>query len=480
MRRKGGNHPKGRAGQLYQERPWYCLLRRDSGKIILPPEMRQISPVFKAVSALGWWSYQLILGAVLAISAPWVLARRGRHYLQTLLPRLGFPEKGEREVAVPRTGTLWIHAVSVGEVSVAETLTKGLPEAIPLVVSTITPTGQERARKVFRGRASVAYFPFELGFAVRRWFSRFRPEALILVEGDLWPLVLRGARRRGVPIVVVNGRISDRSFPRLRRLRRWLGPLLGPVDFFAMQTTVDRDRLVALGVGADRVAVTGNLKFETALPDRLPALEAAFEALAGDRPILIAGSTMAGEEELVLEAFRRLLDDGTKALLMLVPRHPERWGDVYRLAVARGFAVAKRSEFDQEPAARETEVVLLDSLGELAALYRLAASAFIGGTLVAKGGHNPLESARFGVPTVVGPSMENFREMAGHFDAASAWSRVDSAGSLASTWGRWLDHPGEAAEVGRRGARLIESHRGALEATLAALQPILRSLPGRE
>ncbi|MCH9648524.1 MAG: 3-deoxy-D-manno-octulosonic acid transferase [Deltaproteobacteria bacterium] len=373
-------------------------------------------------------------------------------------------------------GTLWIHAVSVGEVSVAGTLAKGLPVEIPLVVSTITPTGQQRAREVFRGRAEVGYLPFELGFAVRRWFRRFHPKALVLVEGDLWPLVLRTARGRGVPTVVINGRISDRSFPRLLRFRRWLAPLFGPVDFFAMQTEVDRDRLLALGVEPERVAVTGNLKFETALPDRLPTLEATFEALAGDRPILIAGSTMAGEDELVLEAFRRLLEEGKKALLLLVPRHPERWGDVYRLAVDRGFAVARRSGFDQEEAEKETEVVLLDTLGELAALYRLAASAFIGGTLVAKGGHNPLESARFGVPTVVGPSMENFREMAGHFDVASAWRRVDSAEKLAATWQHWLDHPEEAEEVGHRGARLIESHRGALEATLEVLQPIFHSL----
>lgn len=289
-------------------------------------------------------------------------------------------------------------------------------------------------------------------------------------------------------VAVVNGRLSDRSFPRLawlaRRAPSLLRPLLAPVDRFGMQTAADRDRLLALGVPAAKVAVTGNLKFETPEPAARPELEARLTALAAGRPLLVAGSTMAGEDEAVVDAFLDL-GGGGRALLVLAPRHPERFVEVERLLAKRGLAAVRRSALDAlggEATAPGGETprpdaVLLDTVGELAALYRLAAGAFIGGTLVETGGHNPLEAARFGVPVAVGPSMENFRDMAERFDEARAWQRVADAAGLAAAWRSWLDDPAAARTLGARAVALVEANRGALGRTLELLAPVLDTAP---
>ncbi len=410
-----------------------------------------------------WGLYQVATGAALLAAGPFLLARRGGHYLPTLPGRLGRAAGPARA-----TGGLWLHAVSVGEVSVAATLARALPPELPLLVTTVTPTGQARAHTLFP-QADVAYLPFDLGFAVDRFYDRFAPRALVLVEGDYWPLVLREARRRGLPVAVVNGRIGDRSFARLRRLRPLLGPLFSAIDRFGVQTADDRARLLELGIPEERITVTGNLKYESPEPPRKPDLEDALQALAAGRPILLAGSTMPGEEEQVLDA-HQAAGGGARALLVLAPRHPERWNEVAALLSSRGLTAVRRSAL---PAAGSPEVVLLDSLGELASLYRLAAAAFIGGTLVPTGGHNPLEAARFGVPVAVGPSMHNFRDMAEQLDRAAAWRRAADARALGEIWKDWLDDPAAAREQGARAVRLVEENRGALERTLAMLQPLL-------
>ena len=422
--------------------------------------------------------YQTAMGLALLVAGPLLLARRGRHYLKTLPGRLGRGAAEEPAAA----GGLWLHAVSVGEVAVAATLARALPPELPLVVTTVTPTGQARAREAFAGRAAVAYLPFDLGFAVRRFFDRFRPGALVLVEGDYWPLVLAEARRRGLPVAVVNGRVGNRSFGRMRRLAPLARRLLAGVDLYGVQDAEDRRRLAALGVPKERVRVTGNLKFEAAEPPLDPALAAQVRQLAADRAVLLAGSTMAGEEGKVLAAFEHA-GGGTRALLVLAPRHPERWGEVDALltswAQTRGAAHVRRSRLAASPLTPPSSpaVLLLDSLGELAGLYRLAAAAFIGGTLVATGGHNPLEPARFGVPLAVGPSLHNFRDVAERFDRASAWRRVADAAELGEVWRGWLDDPAEAARQGHRGRALVEANRGALARTLELLAPVLATLP---
>jgi 3-deoxy-D-manno-octulosonic-acid transferase len=286
-------------------------------------------------------------------------------------------------------------------------------------------------------------------------------------------LVLRTARRAGLPIAVVNGRVSDRGYARMRRLRPLLRPLLGRVDRFGVQTGADRERLLALGVPAERVVVTGNLKYETLEPKTDPALEEELRRLAGARPILLAGSTMPGEEEQVLEAFDALARE-LPALLILAPRHPERFPTVADAIDARGLAWRRRTALGA--AVGPPAVVLLDSLGELAGLYRIADAAFVGGTLVPTGGHNPLEPARYGVPTAVGPAMHNFREMAEQFDAAGAWRRVADPPALAAAWREWLLEPDTGRAVGERAKALLAAERGALDRTLAMLAPLLANL----
>jgi 3-deoxy-D-manno-octulosonic-acid transferase len=417
-----------------------------------------------------WLLYQLGLGLLLLAGGPILLLLKGGHYRQTLRGRLtvDLPE-GER-------GALWVHAVSVGEVNVAATLARGLPAATPLLVTTITPTGQERARRAFAGRATVAYLPFDLGPPLSRFFGRVAPAAVVLVEGDYWPLMLARCHAAGIAVAVVNGRVGDRTFRRLGRWPALARPLLDNVARFGAQTAEDARRLTALGVPADRVTVTGNLKYEAPPPAPLPALEAEVERLAGGRAVLVAGSTMPGEEALVLDAFAGA-GGRSRALLVLAPRHPERFADVGRLLAARGLPWLRRSALHDEAAvaaASPPAVLLLDSLGELAALYRLATACFVGGTLVPAGGHNPLEPARFGRPIAVGPAMDNFRDMAEQFDAAHAWRRVGSATDLGVAWDQWLRDPAAAAAgVGVAAQRLVEANQGALERTLALLAPLL-------
>lgn len=415
-----------------------------------------------------WFLYQILYAAALIVVAPWMLLRRGLATFRVAGERLGHFR------AASQLESLWIHAVSVGEVGVAGTLLAALPSSLPVVLTTVTPTGQQRARARWDSRARVTYLPFEFGFAIRRFVRRFDPVGLINVEGDLWPMVLRAAKRIHLPVVVVNGRIGDRSYRRMERLRGLLGPILGPIDLFAVQSERDAQRLGQLGVDRARIVVTGNLKFDTEEPAAKPELEAALRRLAGNRPILVAGSTMAGEDDHVLDAFERA-GGGQAALLVLAPRHPERWDEVARRLERRQLAYTRRSEMSQ--AGEPPAVVLLDTLGELAALYRVARGAFIGGTLVPTGGHNPLEAMRFGVPVAVGPSMENFRDMADLFDEEGAWRRVSGDDELASTWSRWIDSEVAARQDGAPARALIETNRGALQRTLQALHPILQKIP---
>ncbi len=414
-----------------------------------------------------WLLYQLLYALAALVAGPWLLVRRGSHYLTSLRPRLG-------GVPVAPRPTLWLHAVSVGEVNVAASLAPILRGKHSLVVTTVTPSGQERARSRFAGDL-VTYLPFEFGFSVRRFFDRLKPVALILCEGDLWPLVLREARRRRIPTVVVNARISDQSFRRMQFFHRMLAPILEPIAAFAVQTDLDGSRLEELGVEPRRITVTGNLKFEIGLPAELPELEQAIAGLAQGRPILVAGSTMSGEEAQVVEAFQRL-GGGDRALLVLAPRHPERWPRVAARLAKTGLGLRLRSEIDLEhldaatPPPSRVDVLVLDSLGELAAVYGMGVGAFIGGTLVPTGGHNPIEAACHGAAIVAGPSMHNFKEIEKRFDADDSWQRVQNAAELARVWDQWLRDPQVAAALGRRAARVFESNKGALAKTRAFLE----------
>ncbi len=413
-----------------------------------------------------WFLYQIATILALLVAGPFLLASRGSHYLASLPGRLG-----RYTGAIPED-PLWIHAVSVGEVGVAHTLAKALPADMPILITTVTPTGQALAQRLFADRGTVAYLPFDLGPLVEKFLNRYRPRALVMVEGDLWPLLLARSKARHLPIAVVNGRVSDRGYRRMSRLKRLLGPLFRPVDRFGMQSEMDRRRLEELGVATDRLEVTGNLKFETPTPHANPDLIAAVGEVAGDRPILVAGSTMQGEEEQVLAALERI-GGGGRALLILAPRHPERWNEVAEKVKATGFELLRRTDLETTPTF--CDVLLLDSLGELAALYGAGLGSFIGGTLVPTGGHNPLEAALHAVAVSAGPSMENFRDIALEFDRHQAWARAGDAQDLARIWDAWISEPAAAMELGRRGREVVTANQGSLAATMTMLMPLIRS-----
>ncbi|MYJ26774.1 MAG: 3-deoxy-D-manno-octulosonic acid transferase, partial [Holophagales bacterium] len=353
---------------------------------------------------------------------------------------------------------------------------------LDLVVTTVTPTGQAAATRLFEPLAAggrsvvVTYLPFDLGLLVRRFLDRYAPRALVLFESELWPLLLRDCRRRSIPVGVLNARISDRSYGRMKRAGRlYRRFLLDPLGRLGAQSPQDEERLLSLGARPARTSLTGNLKFDTPEPVPVAGLEKALRNLAAERPILVAGSTMPGEEPIVLDAFEQL---DREALLILAPRHPERFDDVWREVEERSLPGMRRSGIPgaraHEPAsASPPEIVLLDSLGELASIYRLASVAFIGGTLVPTGGHNPIEAARFGVPVIVGPSMENFRRIARDLEVADGVTLAADGEALTEAWRRFLDHPREATEQGRRGLAIVDRNRGAVERSVELLSELV-------
>ena len=349
-------------------------------------------------------------------------------------------------------GGIWIHAVSVGEIGVARNLLRALRKARPgcrIGLSVTTAAGRELAERTLSGEASIFAYPFDLAGPVERALDATRPSLVLLTETEIWPLFLERAAGRGVPVALVNGRISERSFRGYRRVRPFLREALGRISLFAMQSAEDARRVTELGALESRVLVGGNVKYD--LPSPAPFADATrLGAAAAGRPIVVAGSTGEGEEALVLDAWQRL---APRPLLVLAPRRPERFDEVARLCQSRGFKIERRSTPARlPPPASSTDIYLLDSIGELASIYGHAALAFIGGSLVARGGQNPIEAWAAGVTAVAGPHMENFRDVA----AAGRGARDPRArrrrrGSLAGARGRPRRARGNAAPRRRRG-----------------------------
>jgi 3-deoxy-D-manno-octulosonic-acid transferase len=414
--------------------------------------------------------YSLGLGLAFVLAAPFYLLKGGRSakYVRNCRARLG---RVPAEVRSDRPGSVWVHAVSVGEVLTARVLVAALkarfPER-PVFVSTTTPTGHEVARRTLDAADGVFYAPFDFAFAVRRVLGRLRPALLVLVETEIWPNLIHEARRRGARVAVVNGRLSPRSFPRYRLVRALLARVLAEVDLFLMQGEPHAERARAIGAPGERVRVTGNLKFD-ALPSgaRPAALAAVFNGAAGE-PVWIAGSTVAGEEEAVLQAFRALRASVGGARLVLAPRHPERFGAMAPLVAAAGLSAARRSALEGRAWAGE-DVLILDTLGELAHVYAFGTVVFVGGSLVAAGGHNVLEPAVAGKATVVGPHMENFQEIADEFLAAGALVQVERPEDLGRAIVRLFTTPDERERIGARARDLVQRNRGAVQATVEAL-----------
>lgn len=383
---------------------------------------------------------------------------------------------------------IWIHAVSVGETLAARPLARAFRRACPshrLILSTTTVTGQAVAQR-FAGDGevdAVIYAPFDLPGAVARALDRIAPALLVLVDTELWPTLLRACRQRGVRTLVVNGRISDRSYGRYRRVRGFMRRVLRDVDRICAQTEDWRERFVDIGADPERVTVTGNLKFDaaTAPPvqgapgDADDPLLAAF-AFARNRPVVIAASTLAGEEEPVLRAFAAIRDRSPEALLIVAPRHPERFDEARTLAERAGFAVARRSTLAPgaaSGAARGASVIVLDTMGELPRLFPLASVVFVGGSLVPAGGHNVLEPAAAGRAIVVGPHMENFPEVARRLLAAGGLLQVRDATELAGMLAELVGDGARRDALGAAARQVVDANRGATDRTLAAATELL-------
>jgi 3-deoxy-D-manno-octulosonic-acid transferase len=431
--------------------------------------------------------YSVLIVAFFAVMSPYLIyqAVRYRKYVRSLPQRLGY-----LPVSFNLDGdeSIWLHAVSVGEVLTARALLPELRERYPrlrIFLSTTTMTGQEIAKNNLQYVDAVFYFPFDFGFIVRRTLRLVKPRLFIMMETEIWPNLLRACHRAGVKTMLVNGRISSRAYPRYRLARWFFRPVLRHIDRFCMQSDESARRIVSIGAEPDRVLVTGSLKFDSLeIPGASTAADRGrnrilrYFRITPDRPVVIAASTLKGEDEHVLEAFQRIRATMTTALLIIAPRKPERFDEVERLARRSGWNVARRTELrvDAEP---RCDVVVLDTIGELAQLYQIATAVFVGGSLVDAGGHNILEPAVFGKPIVFGPYMQNFAEIARAFLDNGAAIQVHSGRELEPALLDLLGDPVKRARLGAAARALVEANRGARTKSLAAIaQLIPPDMPG--
>jgi len=424
--------------------------------------------------------YTALLAAGLLLSIPYWLLEYLRHgkYSAGLGERLGNVSPRLRNE--PSQPTIWVHAVSVGEVLAVSGLVEVLRRQLPrhrIVVSTTTDTGQKLARTRF-GEPGVFYFPLDFAFAIRPYLEQLRPSLIILAETEFWPNFLRLARQSGARIAVVNARISDRSFPRYLRFRPLFSQILKNVDLFLAQTDVDARRLKQIGASPNRVQVSGNLKYDVAPPAPPPIVSRLRQALqqAQAEPVFVCGSTVDGEEPLLVQAFKKVLTTHPQAQMILAPRHPERFPKVAALLQQLGVRFWQRSLWNGEPLAGG--LLLLDSIGELAALYALADVAFVGGSLVPHGGHNILEPAQHGIPIVVGNHTENFRDIVELFQSRNALRLAEPA-EVPLVFMELANNQAERSALGRRAAETLRSQTGATHRTLEALVGLLpEAAPG--
>jgi 3-deoxy-D-manno-octulosonic-acid transferase len=413
-----------------------------------------------------YFTYTLALTVGLVISFPYYLVRF-RKYAPTLADRLGF-------LKLPQLSrSIWVHAVSVGEVKAVEKLLERLREQFPdrpLVVSTATPAGQQLARDRRDIVDHTLYFPIDLPWCVQRTLDRVNPELMIIAETEIWPNFLRICRSRGIRVVMINGRISDKSFARYRLVRPWLRRVFESYSIIGMQSELDRERIQAIGADPQKVTVFGNLKYDVA--PRVGTVKAELVRLLGTwQKVWIAASTMPGEEELIVEAFQQLRTAHPDLKLLIAPRNPERFDPVGEKLSQSGYDIIRRSELETGNA-RLASILLLDSIGELAALFHYATVVFMGGSLVSRGGHNILEPARHGKPVIFGPHMENFRDMSRLFLEANAAIQIESAAQLPAAVSDLLCNPQKADAVGRNALGVVQQNTGATDRVLRVLEPI--------
>jgi len=414
--------------------------------------------------------YNIGLLLVLAVSAPvWLLRPRWREGLRERLgagaERVGHALGGRQQV--------WVHAVSVGEVVAISRLVEELDARLgrgSVAISTTTQTGQQLARDRF-GAARCFYFPIDLPWVVRGAFRALRPRMLVLAESELWPNVLAECAGQRLPVVVVNARVSDRSLPRYQRLRRWWRPLLEMLTLVLAQSAEDARRFVSIGVPEDRVRVGGNLKFDVRSPRSTGLVEELRAQLPSEMKVLVAGSTLEDEERVLLEAWPAICARTPNAVMVLAPRHPERFSRVAALVREKKMPLIERSSWDGGVVVSGS-VFLLDSIGELASMYGLATLAFVGGSLVPAGGHSPLEPAQFAVPVLMGPYYENFRDAVELLRAVDALRVVERPG-VGETIAALFGDTNAAAAMGARGKEAFEKQAGATKRATDAVVRLL-------
>ena len=412
---------------------------------------------------------------LLYLLAPLVILRLAWRSLRAPDYRRRWPERfGAIEPALGER-VIWIHAVSVGEVQAAEPVVQALLEQRPdysILITTVTPTGSARVTALFGDEVAHVYAPYDLPGAVSRFFQRVRPQLAIVMETELWPNLFHACQQRAIPLLLINARLSERSEAGYRRVRGLAAQTLSAVNEIAAQSELDAGRFINIGADQGTVTVTGNLKFEQRVP---PSLLERAEVLRRDwgvgRTVWVAGSTHEGEDELLLDAFRQLRERFSDCLLVLVPRHPERFESVAELCRQKNYNTLLRSA--AVPCTPATEVYIGDSMGELPLFYAASDVAFVGGSLVPHGGHNMLEPAALGVPVVTGPHVFNFVEICELLQQAGACVKVEDVGGLSDTLSLWLEDANQRHRVGQRGRDTVEKNRGALQSVMAMIDRYL-------
>jgi 3-deoxy-D-manno-octulosonic-acid transferase len=437
------------------------------------PEPDKVKPVNR-------FTYNLLFTLILPLIVLRLLWRslRAPAYARRWAERFGFIALSPAQQA-QKGQWLWVHAVSVGESIAAAPLIRTLRSehpGIPIVVTTMTPTGSERVRDMFGDDVCHVYAPYDHPWAVKNFLSRFQPRLLVIMETELWPNIIHYTKRSGGRVIVANARLSEKSARGYEKFPALGKPMLQQIDCIAAQARNDAERFVRLGVAAQQLQITGSIKFEIELPDDLAERQRALQALIeGDRPVLIAASTREGEEEKVLEAFKQCLARVPDLLLLLVPRHPERFKAVAKLCAEKGLTVVKRSE--ALPVTPLTNVFLGDSMGEMLTYFSVADIAFVGGSLVNTGCHNVLEPAAMGLPVFVGPSQFNFQTICEQLEEAGALQTVADERALATGVIAAYEDPALRERMGQAGRALVAQNRGALGRTYSLVMQFYENVP---
>ncbi|WP_064117166.1 lipid IV(A) 3-deoxy-D-manno-octulosonic acid transferase [Pseudomonas fluorescens] len=413
------------------------------------------------------------LGLPLVAIRLWLRARKAPAYAKRIGERFSYG------MPTLQPGGIWVHAVSVGESIAAAPMIRALLQRypqLPITVTCMTPTGSERIQALFANESRIqhCYLPYDLPCAAARFLDRAQPKLAVIMETELWPNHIHQCAKRGIPVALANGRLSERSARGYGRFGKLTAPMLAEMSLFAVQTETEAQRFRDLGARPETVEVTGSIKFDLTIDPQLlqraADLRGQWQAL--ERPVWIAASTHEGEDEVVLDAHRRLLANHPDALLILVPRHPERFNSVFELCQREGLATVRRSTGADVDA--QTSVLLGDTMGELLFLYALADSAFVGGSLVANGGHNLLEPAALAKPVISGPHLFNFLDIAAQLREAGALAEVDDAEGLAVEVQRLFELPRDAQRMAEAGLAVMRRNQGALQRLLDGLGRLIK------